>query len=67
MPKIHTTFAQWIVALAAAGSLLVSALNFRQISDVHILINSRMSELLELTKTASKAEGVKEGREEIPH
>lgn len=55
---------QAIIALAALGALAVSIWNSTKIKEVHVLINSRLTELLELTKTSSKAEGVKEGREQ---
>lgn len=64
MLKILTVTAHLIVAVAALGGLGISLYNATQISGVHILINSRMSELLELTKSSSKAEGLKEGRAE---
>lgn len=51
-----------IVALAAVGALMVSIYNATQINNVHILMNSRLSELLELTKEAANAEGRLEGR-----
>lgn len=35
------------------------------IKEVHILINSRMTELLDVTGKSKKAEGVLEGRNEI--
>lgn len=65
MMKIVT---EWIVALAALGALGVSIFNMFKIKEVHLLINSRLTQLLELTQKSSKAEGVKEGREQqIPH
>lgn len=50
-----------IVALIAS---IPSVLALLEVKKVHILINSRMDELLKLTKVASKAEGVVEGRAE---
>lgn len=35
------------------------------IKEVHVLINSRMTELLDVTGKSKKAEGVLEGRNEI--
>lgn len=55
---------QFLIAVAAVGGLFVSIWNANQIGGVHILINSRMSELLALTQAASRAEGLKEGRDE---
>lgn len=63
MPTI-AKMAQLITALAAAGALAVSIANMFKIETVHISINSRMTELLELTQKASKAEGLKQGQEE---
>ncbi len=34
----------------------------KQSQATHLLVNSRMTELLEITKSSSKAEGVLEGR-----
>ena len=68
--KIHTTVAQWIIAISAVGGLVVSAYNVSRIEEVHVLINSRMTELLAITKSASRAEGLKQGEDEarkIPH
>lgn len=65
--KIHTTFAQWLVAMAAVGALIVSIYTSTQVKEVHFLFNSRMTEFIELTQKSSKAEGVKEERERIPH
>ncbi len=36
-----------------------------KISEIHVLINSRMSELLRVNKEQSKAEGNLEGRKEL--
>lgn len=33
------------------------------VQDIHIMVNSRLSELLSLTAKASKAEGVKQGED----
>lgn len=47
-------------AVFAAGcSVIVAKLN-----QVHNLVNSRMTELLDLTRMASKAEGIKQGQSE---
>lgn len=56
--------------MAAVGALAVSIYNTTKINEVHVLMNSRLTELLELTKKASMAEGLKQGRDErsnIPH
>lgn len=54
----------FMTAIAALGALAVSVFNMFQINTVHVLINSRMTELLELTQKASKAEGYKQGQSE---
>lgn len=56
---------KWIIALCAAGALMVSVWTLFEVRTVHVSINSRMSELLELTQKASKAEGVKQERDKI--
>ncbi len=58
-------FTRMIVAIAAVGGLMVSGYNAMQIKEVHVMINSRLSELLDLTRASSKAEGVKEERDRI--
>ena len=50
-----------VAAIAALPTTLASLLALFKISSVHKEINSRMTELLELTRKASHAEGVKEG------
>ena len=53
----------WLELLNTIGLIILGVLtayNRKQVGDVHQLVNSRMTELLSLTKTASKAEGVKE-------
>jgi len=52
-----------VSAIAAVGAVIVSYLNFKKIQDVHVLINSRMTELLKVTGIASKAEGREEERD----
>lgn len=53
-----------IVAISAVGALMVSIYNSTQIQEVHIMMNSRLSELLDLTRASSKAEGVKQGMQD---
>lgn len=64
-------FGQIITALTALGAMLFTWHNSRKlnatnqhISDVHIAFNSRMDEMLALTKKAAMAEGVRQGTEE---
>jgi hypothetical protein len=56
---------QHIITLIAAGMGLLAAilsfLNRRAIKEVHVSLNSRLSELLEQTRKGARAEGVKEG------
>lgn len=47
----------------AALALYASWRNGQEIQEIHISINSRMDELLALTKKAAHAEGVIEGEE----
>jgi len=53
-----------ITALSSAIASLISAVassrNARKIQEVHLLINSRMNELLKTTENASYALGVKD-------
>jgi signal transduction histidine kinase len=50
----------WIALIAAVPGTLVGTASLVQSIRNHRLVNSRMTELLELTKTSSKAEGVLE-------
>lgn len=49
--------------LAALGALLVGLINVLKLRAVHGQINSRMDELLNLTRVSAKAEGVKQGED----
>ena len=45
---------------AALGGIIgttVTVVNFFRIKEIHVLFNSRMDQILELTKTVSRAEG----------
>ena len=55
-----------LAAVITAIAVLVAAVTrlYIAVPDVHDLVNSRMTELLELTRTASHAEGVKEGHDD---
>jgi hypothetical protein len=55
---------QIVIAAAAVGALLTSIYNSTRIKQVHLLINSRLTELIDLTRISSLAEGLKQGREE---
>ena len=56
--------------VAALGALVISWLNRAQLTqtsqrleEVHLEINSRMTQLLELTRSSSHAEGVKDEKD----
>ena len=51
-----------ISTLASLGALAVGIANSRSIEQVHLLLNSRMDQLLSLRGEASKAEGVEQER-----
>jgi hypothetical protein len=57
-----------LAAIAAASTVFVACCGIvvAKINQVHNLVNSRMTELLEITKKASLAEGLKQGQES-PH
>lgn len=59
-----TKFTQLIIAVAAAGALGMSVYNAFQINEVHINVNSRLTELLDVTRKSAEARGLKQGREE---
>jgi uncharacterized protein (DUF3084 family) len=56
--------------IASVGALALGFLNRRELrlsaqklQDIHLEINSRMTQLLELTRTSSHAEGVRDGKQ----
>ena len=51
-----------IAAIASTISIIVSTKANRQAKETHEAVNSRMDEMLALTKTASFAEGVEQQR-----
>lgn len=53
--------AEWVVAIAAVGALGVSAWNTWRIQELHVLVNSRLTELLTITAAAARAEGHLQG------
>jgi hypothetical protein len=57
--------AQLMTAVAALGAMLLSWRNSRKIKEVHLMINSKMSDLLALTRTSATAEGVLAGRAQV--
>jgi hypothetical protein len=58
----------WAGRNAAALLALIAAIlgfwNKRKISELHVIVNSRLSELLVTAQRASHAEGVEAGRKE---
>ncbi len=57
----------WIALIASVGAVIAASIsawasivNSSKIQDVHIAINSRMDQLIEVTKAASHAAGVKD-------
>lgn len=50
---------QVVTLLAAIASLWSSRKNKASIQEVHVALNSRLTELLKMTASASHAEGVK--------
>jgi|HubBroStandDraft_5_1064220.scaffolds.fasta_scaffold1040828_1 hypothetical protein len=56
-----TAIASFISSLSAIGAIISSWLNGRKIQEVHVGINSRLTELLRLKGIASHAEGKQEG------
>jgi hypothetical protein len=55
---------QLVTALGAIGAVVTSLINRNKITQVHMQINSRLTELLDATRKASRAEGVEQGRNE---
>ena len=48
-----------------AGLVFFTAMNTKkEIQEIHVMINSRMDELLELTAAAAKAAGIAQAQEE---
>ena len=58
-------FAELATAVAAIAAVAVSFWNNRKIQQVHILFNSRMDQLLTLTATSARANGVVQGRKDL--
>ena len=50
--------------IAACGAILIGWWNARKIEEVHKATNSMKDELVAATAKSSKAEGLKEGRDE---
>jgi hypothetical protein len=56
-----------VTFLGVVGAFLASLKNRAAIQEVHLSLNSRLSELIEVAKTAAHAEGVAQGRAEEKH
>jgi len=54
---------QIVTLITAALAFWASRKNKAAIHEIHVSINSRMDDLLKLTATASRAEGVKEEKD----
>jgi hypothetical protein len=50
--------------IVAFGALYTSVLNHTKIGQLHVIVNSRLTELLAETRVASRAEGRAEGIKE---
>jgi len=62
---ILALFAIIPLTIMSLSALITTVRNGRKIADLHVLVNSRMTELLELTRRASKAEGILIGKDEV--
>ena len=51
-----------LTGLASLGAVIMGIINSRKIKEVHISINSRMDQMLQMRGEASKAEGVAQER-----
>ena len=54
--------AQVLTALAALGAVAASIHNSKKITEIHVLMNSRLTELLSVTRLAAHAEGAEQER-----
>jgi hypothetical protein len=66
MPSHIELIAQACIALAALVAAVTGIVNMFKNQSIHVMLNSRLSELLQLTKTSSHAEGVKDEKERAP-
>jgi hypothetical protein len=57
------TWAEIVSAIAAVGAWLTSWYAASKVKEVHVLINSRLTALLDLTKASSFAAGKKEEKD----
>lgn len=54
-----------VKTLLLVATLAVSIYSVHKVNEVHLTFNSRMTEFIEMIRAASKAEGLKQGREEL--
>ena len=55
---------QALTALAAIFAAVISFVNSRNIKEVHLMVNSRLTQLLESSSRAAHSEGVEAGRQQ---
>ena len=55
--------AEWLIAISSLGALIFSIVNKRAINEVHLTLNSRLSQLIKVTAASAHAEGRLEGVE----
>ena len=53
--------------VTALGGVIIGLVNARKIRDVHESTNGKMEELLNVTRTAAEARGLKRGQDEGRH
>jgi hypothetical protein len=58
--------AEWLGVIQILGLVGVAAINYFSNQQTHKLVNSRMTEMLALTRKASHAEGVQDEKNKAP-
>jgi hypothetical protein len=66
MPSHIDYIAEIFAGLASLVAAVTGIVNMFKNQSIHVMLNSRLSELLQLTKTSSHAEGVKDEKERAP-
>lgn len=61
--QIIVAIAAMLSAFASAAAVAASVHNSKKITEIHLLINSRLSELLDATKAAAVGEGIEQERQ----
>jgi hypothetical protein len=54
-----------ITALASVGAVAVSLWNLLKIQELHIIVNSRLTELIAVSAHAARANGIAQGRQDV--